>query len=141
MIQVFKTHINLEKKINMIRDSLLENYLETNNIEYSEGYKDKNGTDKFLESFKIIENNITFNVLLVIDDKNCNNIFMNVFNNKEINKKYEIINKYVIQKLKEKYKSNLEILKNNNEYLIIGIKIYIVNNNKLKIILKIEKED
>jgi len=125
----------------MIKDSLSDNYLKTNNIEYSEGYKDKDGTDKFLETFKIVENNITFNILLVIDNKDCNNIFMNVFNNKEIHKKYEIINKYVIHKLKEKYKSNFDILKKNSENLIIGIKIYIVDNNKLKIILKIEKTD
>lgn len=140
MTQIFNTHINIENKVDIIKKSLSEEAKQKYEIEYGEGYRDKNGLDKFCESFKIIENNIIFKTLLVIDNNfQSNNIFIDVFNNNEINKKYEIINNYILNKLKEKYKLKFNILKDNTPQLIIGVKVYIVNNNRLKITLKIEK--
>lgn len=140
MTQIFNTHINLKNKIDTIKFSLSEESNKKYEIEYGEGYHDKDCLNKYCESFKIIENNIIFNTLLVIDNNfQSDNIFFDVFNINEINKKYEIINKYILDKLKYKYKDKFNVLKNNNHKIIIGIKIYIINNNILKITLKIEK--
>lgn len=140
MIQIFNTRINLKNDIDIIKNTLSEECKKEYEIEYGEGYHDKECLNKYCESYKIIEDDIIFKILLVIDNNfKPNNIFIDVFNIDEINKKYEIIKEYILDKLKKKYETKFNILKNNNKKLIIGLKIYIVENNILKITLKIEK--
>lgn len=143
MVQIFNTHINLKEKVNDINYILQDEKLNIENydIQYGTGYRDRNGNDKFSEVYTIIEDNITYTIVLIIDKEINDNIVFKVFqmDNNKLNKKFKVINDFILDKLKKKYCKKLNLINNDNKKLNINIRTYLKANNYLKIFIKIEK--
>ena len=144
-MQMLNTHIDLKKNIENIsyilhnKNVITEDY----NVQYGEGYRDKNGKDKFSEVYTTIEDNITYIIVLITDKETRDNIVFNVFQmeNDKLNKKFKIINDFILNKLKNKYSKEFNAIKNDNKKYNIKIKIYVRTNNYLKIFITIEKNE
>lgn len=145
MIQTLKTHINLKKNVENINDIINKednNSVENYNIKYGKGYKDKEGIKKFLETYTFIEENINYTLILMTDtEENKENVIFKVFqmDDDNLNRKIKIINDFILNKLKNKYSKEIEDIITNYKNTDIKIKVYIQNNNYLKIFIIIEK--
>lgn len=144
-INLKKTHINLKKNVENINDIINKednNSVENYNIKYGKGYKDKEGIKKFLETYTFIEENINYTLILMTDtEENKENVIFKVFqmDDDNLNRKIKIINDFILNKLKNKYSKEIEDIITNYKNTDIKIKVYIQNNNYLKIFIIIEK--